>query len=403
MQLNSLSKYTKKDTEKEMLIIEVLETQKPHLASPRYSNIDGIFQSKKPKGSTFCEDAIHEDELNEITVDIEPLEKRIPPSKVCPKCGRKYPKGENFCFDCLTSLRDIDEFDINAIDMKHEFKYESSRALDDFSQILTKENLIRVNDFDITIADIDDIVRQIKTESLKNLDGAIKQNNIDLEMLTILEKVMLFTKTFVDLDYKSYGQELGYYAFNKITVDDRQLDALQITTMFHELTHFLIKEILTQILCRILDTSRTNEIQSVAAFILMYSPENCLVDEYAAHTVEGRFTLFGYQDYSSFLSIQNSIEMPDDDIEMLKTIGNTLANIAKDILEIFIDDKLLEEIKVQFRKDILDDPNYAQLLHENCILLSDGGFMQALQMIAVTGFAVSMDNTEKLLQINQGW
>ena len=221
--------------------------------------------------------------------------------------------------------------------------------------------------------------------------------------MTILEKVILFTKSFVDVEYKSYGAELGYYSFNKIHVDDRQLDSLQITTMLHELTHFLNKEILTHILCHLLDASKTREMESVIAFILSFSSENCLIDEYAAHTVEGRFTLFGYQDYSSFLSIQNTIERTDDEIEMLKTIANSLANVIKGIIESFIDDELLSDIKVQFRKDILDDPNYAQLKLENCTLLNDEGLLRAIQFVLLEGFATASQNVGKLMELNEMW
>ena len=143
--------------------------------------------------------------------------------------------------------------------------------------------------------------------------------------------------------------------------------------------------------------------ESVIAFILSFSSENCLIDEYAAHTVEGRFTLFGYQDYSSFLSIQNTIERTDDEIEMLKTIANSLANVIKGIIESFIDDELLSDIKVQFRKDILDDPNYAQLKLENCTLLNDEGLLRAIQFVLLEGFAAAGQNVGKLMELNEMW
>ena len=79
----------------------------------------------------------------------------------------------------------------------------------------------------------------------------------------------------------------------------------------------------------------------IVTYILSYSNFTRLIDEYSAHCCEGRFTVYGYQDYSSFLNIQKEIDLPDDDIEMLKTIGNTLAHIIKTIIESFITDKML--------------------------------------------------------------
>ena len=384
MNLISLSEYTKVDEEKKGLIDNLLESRqisaklKLNNASPsEYMVLD--------------DNCLFEPEI-------------LPePAKVCPKCGQKYPEYENFCLECSVKLKDIEYLNVKTIKVCHEFEFEGQNSFTDFNDILMPDNLVKINDFKFTISDFNRIVKNIKSTAIRNMDAAIKENEIRLDDLTILEKVMLFVKSFVDVEYKSYGGELGYYSFNSIFVDDRQLDSLQITTMLHELTHFLNKEILTQIACMLLDASKTKEIESIIAFILTYSKENCLIDEYATHTVEGRFTLFGYQDYSSFLNIQKSIERSDEEIEMLKTIGNSFADIAKGIVESFIDDDLLRQIKRQFRMDILDDPNYSQLGLESCTLLNGEGFLRAVQFILLEGFATASENIEKLCQINDMW
>ncbi|WP_405286923.1 hypothetical protein [Methanobrevibacter sp.] len=382
--LNNLSEYVTPDIEKRQLIDKLLPGT--------------VFHSKK---QLFAEEIVLKQmEMHDVCY---PAEKGIQLIKICPKCGRKYPNYENFCFDCDVKLKDVEDVNVKNIEICHEFTCKGSNAFEEFTDILTQENIIKINEFQFEMSDFDRIIKAIRSKALKNLDNAIKENEISLDDLTILEKVILFTKSFVDVEYKSYGAELGYYSFNKIHVDDRQLDSLQITTMLHELTHFLNKEILTHILCHLLDASKTREMESVIAFILSFSSENCLIDEYAAHTVEGRFTLFGYQDYSSFLSIQNTIERTDDEIEMLKTIANSLANVIKGIIESFIDDELLSDIKVQFRKDILDDPNYAQLKLENCTLLNDEGLLRAIQFVLLEGFAAASQNVGKLMELNEMW
>ena len=382
MDLNSLSGYTKVDRQKQSLITEML-----------YDEVDA-----RAKRDFFREDAKFDLAEDYCLSAPEPL-----PLKVCPECGKKYPGYENFCFDCDVKLKDIDKFNVKDIKVNHEFEFRGKNDLNDFNVIFTTDNIVRINDFEFKKTNFNTIIKNIKSTALKNMDAAIKENEINLDDLTILEKVMLFTKSFVDVDYKSYGGELGYYSFNRIFVDDRQLDSLQITTMFHELTHFLIKEILTQILCKLLDCTKSREIESIITFILSYSSENCLIDEYAAHTVEGRFTLFGYQDYSSFLNIQKSIDRSADEIEMLKTIGNTFSNVVKGIIESFIDDDLLGEIKRQFRQDILDNPDYSQLKLENCTLLTYEGFFRAVQFILLDGFSTASENIEKLCEINEMW
>ncbi len=376
--LNSLAKHTKVDEEK----LNLIEGMLPIV-------------SEKVQFELHSFDIVNEMEYAE--------KQDIPPAKVCPQCGRKYPGYENFCLDCSVKLKDIEEVNIKNVEVEHVFICEGSDSLNDFKEILTPDNLVKINGFKFRKPEFNKIIKNIKSTALKNLDNAIKENDINLDSLTILEKIILFTKAFVNVKYKSYGQELGYYSFNEIFVDDRQLDSLQITTMLHELTHFLIKEILTQMLCMMLDLSKTKEMESIITFIMSFSAENCLIDEYAAHTVEGRFTLFGYQDYSSFLNIQNSLDRPAEEIEMLKTIGNTFANVVKGIVESFVDDELLDEIKSQFRKDILDDPDYAQLKFENCTLLNYTGFSKAIKFILLDGFATASENLDKLYEINDMW
>ncbi len=384
MKLNSLSGYVELDREKRALI---------ESAFPKELFREEINADLSP--------SLKYDYVEEYHLRSPHFDRKL--TKICPKCGQKYPDGELFCFKCAATLKDAEIINVKYIEVMHEFDFKAKNEYGSFTDILTGENLRKLVDFDFSGDDFSQITKTIKLTALKNLDTAIKTNKLDIGDLTILEKVILFTKAFVNVEYKSYGPELGFYRFNTIFVDDRQLDALQITTMLHELTHFLIKEILTHMLCMILDASKTSKFESIISFILSYSAENCLIDEYAAHTVEGRFTLIGYQDYSSFLNIQKTIERSDDEIEMLKTIGNSLANVVKDILESFIDDELLRDIKDRFKRDILDEPDYSQLLLENCTLLNEMGFFKAMEFILADGFAAAMDNIEKLNEINEMW
>jgi hypothetical protein len=369
----SLSKFTYADIDKEVLINSVLYNNDANeLKMNMMADYEPCFYSKA-------------------------IEDTFIPSKFCPKCHKKYPSEENFCLKCGVALKDIKDVDINQIQLNPKFRIKGNNHYDDFNDILTVENLEKIN---INSFDINAISEKIRRSAIRRLDRTIKKNDILLDDLSVLEKIMLFCKSFVNVEYKSYGPELGYYEFNKIYIDDRQLDVLQITTLIHELTHFLNKEILSHALCQILDCDKTSQIESIVTFILSYSPLNQLVDEYAAHTVEGRFTLYGFQDYSSFLNIQNSIDIADEEIEMLKTIGNTFAIAIKHILESFINADLLKDIKNQFKSDIMDQPDYKNLALENCTLLNKEGLTRAVRFILYDGFAVAMDNIDTLEQYN---
>ncbi len=302
--------------------------------------------------------------------------------KICPKCKKRFDAVENFCPDCLVTLKYPQDMDsIKGIEINSKIEFKGSG---DSSNILTKDNIELICNFDFTIDDFNDIVHSIKAQGFRNLDNAIKDNSIDLDSLNILDKVLLFAKAFVSVEYKSYGEDLGYFQFNKIYVDDRQRKSLQITTLIHELSHFLLKEFLVHTTCKILDVNKNRHVEAVIIYILSNSSFNSLIDEYAAHNVEGRFTIFGYQDYSSFTAIQKDLD--SEHVDIAKTIGNTFAIYIKELLEGFLDWDLREDIKTQFLKDTIESPDYRQLQLENCNKLSDEGFIKAIWLILSEGF-----------------
>lgn len=359
---SQLDKYVEPDLEKQILIKEL---HPPLMLKIKEFQMMDVKLNYEQAQDDFCLEA--------------PAVKSI---KICPKCNKRFDAIENFCPDCLVTLKYPHEVDdIKGLEINSNIEFQGSG---ESSNILTKENIELICNFDFTIDDFNDIVHSIKAQGFKNLDNAIKDNSIDLDSLDILDKVLLFAKSFVTVEYKSYGEDLGYFQFNRIYVDDRQRKSLQITTLIHELSHFLLKEFLVHTVCKILDVSKNKHVESVIIYILSNSSFNCLIDEYAAHSVEGRFTIFGYQDYSSFTAIQKDLD--PEHVDIAKTIGNTFAIYIKNLLEGFMDWDLREDIKTQFLKDTIESPNYGQLKYENCNKLSDEGFIKAIWLILSEGF-----------------
>ena len=379
--IKDLSQYSQKDLEKEKLISQVFDEfpeDIDYLTALSCKNID-IDESKILK--------IEDEEL----------------TRFCPECGEKYPASDNVCFNCLVRLKDIsDKMEVTDIDFNPSFTFNGDNNYDTYAGIFTRRNLQKLNNFDFTYDEYLKILHDIKVQAFKNFDEILKSNKIDFDSLEILDKVLLFAKSFVKIEFKSEGSQLGYFDGYTIFIDDRQSRSLQITTLIHELSHFLIQEILTFILCSILNTSKNEYIESVVIFILSYSSFIQLIDEYSAHNVEGRFTLFGFQDYSSFTQIEKSLdgEMSREEIELTKTIGNTFAISIKDIMESLIDKSLREDIKDQFLNDTLDKPDYNALQMENCQKLNDDGFIKAIRLILNEGFEVASLNIDKL-SLNQ--
>lgn len=385
--INELSKYSKNDIEKSILIEEVLN----EIRIRGHKNL--VLNQFDYYGE--CND--ESEELNVFCQDIAV-------TKFCPKCGRKFPESEFVCFDCLVHLKEIsDKVDVSEIKSNSQFILDGSNDYDDFTELLDVGNLLKINEFVFSADDFSDILYDIKSQAFKNFDTLVKVNEIDFDSLSILDKIILFTKSFVEVNYKSFGGELGYFETGKIIIDERQTKSLQITTLLHELSHFLIQEILIHILCKILDASRNNLIEVLTSFILSYSPFTQLIDEYCAHNVEGRFTVFGFQDYSSYRQIELSLkgEMSDDEIEITKSIGNTFAVNIKEILESFIDKDLREEIKEQFLREVLDAPDYNALKMENCQILNDEGCIKAIHLILNDGCKVASSNIGRLKEIKE--
>lgn len=378
-----LSDYLVEDTEKRQVINDLLFPKS-------YSKLSSPFKRNELILS----------ELNMCECDVIAL------TKYCPQCHRKYDEWENFCLDCAVKLKRISDM-VNVRDIKTHprFIFNGSNSFREFEDIFTPENIETVNAYRLKVKDYKGIVNDIKKAAFLEFDGLVKSNDLVLDYLDITDKVLLFSKSFVEVDYKSFGQELGTFSFDRIEIDDRQTSSLQITTLIHELSHFLLKEMLSVVLCMILDCEKNSLIDAISTFILTYSPINRLIDEYSAHSAEGRFTVYGYQDYSSFIQIQKSLEgeIPAEEINIAMAIGNTFSIYIKGILEAYIDDDLRREIKDLFLMQNREAPNYEMLALENCNSLKNRGFMQAIALILSEGFEVASLNVEKLKEYEKNF
>lgn len=399
--IKDLSRYSREDSDKLNLIREVYK--KFPVVFKKLSKPESSFNkvaNKSRANHDYVEDYDYDKKL-EYVLSAPSLDEMIieEDAKYCPECGRKYPQSENVCLDCLVHLKNIsDEPDVTEIESNPQFVFEGANDFKSFDELLDEENLVKVNEFVFSYDDYSNILHDIKAQAFRNFDALIKENEIDFDGLEILEKIILFAKSFVKVEFKSSGGQLGYFEKDTIFIDERQTDSLQITTIIHELSHFLIQEILVHVICKILDASRSPLVEALLAFILSYTPFTELIDEYSAHNVEGRFTIFGFQDYSSYIQIEQSLkdEMSRDEIEITKSIGNNFALSIKEILEALIDKPLRKDIKDQFLRDTLDKPNYSALKMENCQILNDDGFIKAIWLILNDGCVIAASNIEKL-------
>ena len=210
-----------------------------------------------------------------------------------------------------------------------------------------------------------DTAREIFSQTLKN-------NFINFNTLSTVDKIIIITKSFVNVTYKSDGEELGEYVLNSIEIDDRLFDANKITTIIHELSHHLIAEILEQMVMLKLNCEKTEVIEEVIYEFLLADDCN-LMDEYCAHAVEGRFTPHGYQNYASYneLNSRLSIRYNSSYLNLLIQLGYTFSKDILFIIESFITEELRQDIYQQFKSDIRFKPDYEDIKMECREMLSD--------------------------------
>ena len=146
----------------------------------------------------------------------------------------------------------------------------------------------------------------------------------------------------------------------------------------------------------ILNTKRTPLIES---FINLSLQEDLwfLLDEFCAHTVEGRFAPYNYQDYGSYEYKKHEVSnsMSKQDIDFSLTIANTFAQDIISIFESFITENMREEIKNEFYNSIIE-PNEIGINHEIETTLNNEGLMIAIKKILYNSTEICKNKKNEL-------
>lgn len=298
----------------------------------------------------------------------------------CSKCGAENNDSNEKCEKCGEFLFKNDYINIK--------KYEN------FEDIFTNENLKSLDN--LTLDGYNTIIKNISDMGHYHLEKYYE--TIDRKNLTILDKIKAITLAYSEINYKSRGAELGSYSFNSINVDDRLDEANQISTLIHELSHHLFSEIFEQILMYLWECEKSDAIEALAWFTLIGSPLMKLTNEYCAHTCQGRFIPHGYQNYGSFNAIlmeEFDPEKDQDAVGFSLIFGNSIAHDVLNILEDFIDYRLRDEIKEQFKRDFRYPPRYDQILLETNERLPDEIKIENMQSVLKGGFEAAKDKKMK--------
>ena len=264
-------------------------------------------------------------------------------------------KSYNFCSD---------EYELVDLDKKEGCTTVSN--LNEFENIFTKKRIKFFKENPLTVGEYDEILGRIKKAGKANFNNMIKEHDIGLSEISIFKKISLLALSYVDIEYKTKGAEHGSFSFNVIKVDDRLDESNQISTIIHELTHYIFNEIFTQSLMYIWNTDKTDALEAISIYSISRSRLYKLMNEYCAHTVQGRFLPFGYQNYGSFNMLLKGFDSEKDEkkIKYFLRLGNSIAEDIILILEDFISKNWRDEIKDQFKKDFTNPPQYDGILLE---------------------------------------
>ncbi len=239
---------------------------------------------------------------------------------LCPHCNSFNPCDGVFCIKCNRKINPIEINNFNAFFIEHNLSLivGSDFSGDDYSLILDK--------------------------IFKKLDY------VNLGGLPLKNKILQIANSFTRVVTKSSGVSLGEYGVNIIFYDDRLDDSIQISTIIHELAHFLLFDIVVNILAYVFDIIPSPVLKSFVEYVLTL-PEMEIINEYCAHTVQNRFIPHQYQSFDSFNSCVNKLDLGSEEIEDYMLLGNSFAGDIIDYLERYIDESLRESIRLQFKID----------------------------------------------------
>ena len=295
----------------------------------------------------------------------------------CSNCGKEVPEELKICDKCSMPIMDEEYFKL--------------KAVNNFPDLFSDEKLEKINTNFLTVDAYNMILSNILylgklnyLNLLSNIPEEIREN------MDAFSKVVCIVEAFCNIHYKPRGSELGSYAFNHINLDDRLDKANQITTLIHELSHHLLAEIFEQVLIYLLEIKKSDASEAFVWFALITNLPNYLMNEYCAHSVEGRFSPYGYQNYGSFnMLLENFDQTKEQDrqiVDFNMAFGNSIANDILDIIEEFIGRDLREEIKLEFKKNSSLPPRFDQIAKETNIIFPPELKVQMINQVLIQAF-----------------
>lgn len=140
------------------------------------------------------------------------------------------------------------------------------------------------------------------------------------------------------------------------------------------------------------EVEKSDALEAYVSFTLGINPVLVLANEYCAHTVEGRFIPYGYQNYGSFNNLFSETFDLEKDAEIIYfalKLGNSIADDIIRILESFVTSKIRHDIKEVFKNDYIKAPNYDAILLESEELFSIDEKLNHMHIILMSSISIA--------------
>lgn len=319
--------------------------------------------------------------------------------KICDICGTYNSKENKYCFHCGNKLlRD------NICPICNTLNEDNKKICINCG---TSLNQLSIESFDILFS-------PYYKEQLANLELSVmeyysilndvfrKSTQGPAEGDSTKDKIINIAERFAKCKTKSRGNEFGANMGTTLEYDDRLDDSVQIATIIHELAHCLLFKIISTLLCESFNVKTSKVLESFVWFFLRFG-ELEIMYEYCAHTVEGRFIPYGYQNYGSFNKLVQESDISEENLELAIVLGNSFANEIIVFLEKYIDSDLRNLIKLQYKKDSIV-PQYESIeLETNKCLDLDVKNKHLIKLLNIIFEEASLDeNRDELIFIKEG-
>lgn len=291
----------------------------------------------------------------------------------CPHCGEFNPEAAVYCVKCNKQINPL--------------------SIKDFDILFSDYNLHLLKNAKITDEEYNEILKNIFARA----------EYIDIYGNSAKDKVLRMAGVFTECRPKSRGYERGFiFLSNCIYYDDRLDDSVQIATIIHELAHYLLFDIIENLLCYIFRVESSVILQSFVWYFLTL-PEFKIMNEYCAHTVEGRFIPYGHQSYGSFNSLIQQNDYDKSSLNDMVAFGNTFANEIIVYLEKYIDEDLREEIKLQYKRDFKEPSNDSIYIEtSDCLALDIKNSVLLMSLYDILKIASTEEARKELEHIKEG-